>query len=197
MNAARFVSSVAIAVPVSEAAKLVGLGRSKLYNMIGTGELRSFTIGRRRLVATDDLRALVEKYRAQDAALRAGFSAPCVRLTTSHPSERPAGGTGDSTGDSAEAAEGLASSPTVTRVTPDSSSNSGGHYLGNGHVGGGGPTRENYTNHGSQRVTGDTPSKGIFRGERCRYCSGALPPLLRSPCTGAHVACYEAPEIGL
>jgi excisionase family DNA binding protein len=44
-----------LAVSPAEAARLVGIGRTKLYEAIGAGELKSLKIGSRRLVAIDAL----------------------------------------------------------------------------------------------------------------------------------------------
>lgn len=43
---------------IADAAKALGVGRSKLYELIGEGRLDTVTIGRRRLVRTDSVRAL-------------------------------------------------------------------------------------------------------------------------------------------
>jgi excisionase family DNA binding protein len=43
---------------IPDAAKALGVGRSKLYELIGEGRLETVTIGRRRLVRTDSVRAL-------------------------------------------------------------------------------------------------------------------------------------------
>ena len=50
---------------IPEAARALGLGRSKIYELMGEGRLESVTIGRRRLVRVDSVKALV------DAATRA------------------------------------------------------------------------------------------------------------------------------
>ena len=42
---------------IPDAAKALGLGRSKLYELISEGHLETVTIGRRRLVRTQSLRA--------------------------------------------------------------------------------------------------------------------------------------------
>jgi predicted P-loop ATPase len=101
--------------------------------------------------------------RGQQRRINGRAQRPYVRLAKCHPSEGAAGCTGDGTGDSARAADGLASSPIVTpvtRVTRNSSSNSRDHHLGNGHAGGGLP-RETYANQGLPRVTGDIPPDGF------------------------------------
>lgn len=43
---------------ISEAAKALGVGRSKAYQLIAEGRLATVSIGRRRLVRTDSVRAL-------------------------------------------------------------------------------------------------------------------------------------------
>lgn len=42
---------------IPEAAKALGVGRSKLYELVSSGRLETVTIGRRRLVRTASLRA--------------------------------------------------------------------------------------------------------------------------------------------
>ncbi|MCI1141938.1 helix-turn-helix domain-containing protein [Sphingomonas sp. WKB10] len=39
-----------LAVPVKDAARTLGIGRTKLYELIGAGQLQTMQIGRRRLV---------------------------------------------------------------------------------------------------------------------------------------------------
>lgn len=56
------------AYTVPEAAAAVGLGRSKLYEMMKAGEVRSFRIGTRRLIAAEELAELVERKRHECAA---------------------------------------------------------------------------------------------------------------------------------
>jgi excisionase family DNA binding protein len=45
-----------IAVSPSEAARLAGIGRTRLYEAIGSGSLRSLKIGKRRLITVEALR---------------------------------------------------------------------------------------------------------------------------------------------
>ena len=45
-------------VSIPDAAKALGLGRSKIYKLIGEGKLETVSIGRRRLVRIDSVRAL-------------------------------------------------------------------------------------------------------------------------------------------
>ena len=46
-----------LAVPIPEAARLSGCGRSTLYSEIKSGNLKIRKVGRRTIVALDDLRA--------------------------------------------------------------------------------------------------------------------------------------------
>lgn len=45
---------------IEEACSATGLGRTKIYELIGAGCLATTTVGRRRLVSVDSLRALLE-----------------------------------------------------------------------------------------------------------------------------------------
>jgi excisionase family DNA binding protein len=49
-----------LAVSVEEACRLATIGRTKLYEAIGSGELPSLTYGRRRLIRTAALKAWLE-----------------------------------------------------------------------------------------------------------------------------------------
>ncbi len=49
-----------LAVSVPEATGISGVGKTTLYMAISAGELKSFTVGRRRLILVDDLRAWLE-----------------------------------------------------------------------------------------------------------------------------------------
>jgi excisionase family DNA binding protein len=46
-----------LAVPIPEAARICGVGRSKLYDEINKRNLRILKVGRRTLVTMEDLRA--------------------------------------------------------------------------------------------------------------------------------------------
>ena len=54
-----------VLVSIPEAGKALGLGRSKVYELIAEGRLETLQIGRRRLVRVESVRAL--------AAARAGL----------------------------------------------------------------------------------------------------------------------------
>jgi len=48
-----------IAVSIVEAGQTIGIGRTKIYELINDGTLETFKIGRRRLVKTKSIRAVV------------------------------------------------------------------------------------------------------------------------------------------
>lgn len=48
----------AMLLSIPDAAKALSLGRSKIYDLIGEGRLETVTIGRRRLVRVDSVKAL-------------------------------------------------------------------------------------------------------------------------------------------
>lgn len=48
----------ALLCSIPDAAKALSVGRSKLYELIGEGRLETVTIGRRRLIRVDSIRAL-------------------------------------------------------------------------------------------------------------------------------------------
>jgi excisionase family DNA binding protein len=48
---------------INEACEATGLGRTKLYELIGAGALDTITVGRRRLVSVRSLRTLLEPNR--------------------------------------------------------------------------------------------------------------------------------------
>lgn len=49
-----------LAISINETAKVLGLGRTSIYGMIGDGRLETFKLGRRTLVKTESIRRLVE-----------------------------------------------------------------------------------------------------------------------------------------
>ena len=51
----------------TEAARALGIGRSKLYELLQTGDLESVHIGTCRRIPTDSLTALVAKARGAEA----------------------------------------------------------------------------------------------------------------------------------
>lgn len=49
-----------LTVTVADACAALGIGRTKLYELIGAGQLETFKIGKRTLIKTASIRALVE-----------------------------------------------------------------------------------------------------------------------------------------
>ena len=49
-----------LAVSINEAAKVLGLGRTSIYAMMGDGRLEFFKLGRRTLIKTVSIRRLVD-----------------------------------------------------------------------------------------------------------------------------------------
>jgi excisionase family DNA binding protein len=60
-----------ITAPIGEFCRLSGIGRSKVYEMLGSGEIESIHVGTRRLVLLDSYRRLIERQRAAQAERRA------------------------------------------------------------------------------------------------------------------------------
>jgi len=56
-----------LVVDLTEAAEILRLGRTKLYELLNAGELPSFKVGARRLIAVQDLEAYVARLRAGGA----------------------------------------------------------------------------------------------------------------------------------
>jgi hypothetical protein len=48
-------------LPVPDAARLVGIGRTSMYGLLGAGEIKSVCINRRRLVVAESLREYVDR----------------------------------------------------------------------------------------------------------------------------------------
>lgn len=55
-------------VSVSQACELTGLGRGSVYGLINSGQLRSVTIGRRRLIARRSIEMLEDALCAVDCS---------------------------------------------------------------------------------------------------------------------------------
>jgi excisionase family DNA binding protein len=53
-----------LTVTVEGARKALGLGNTKIYELIGAGKLRTVKVGRRMLVRTDSIRELVDTLEA-------------------------------------------------------------------------------------------------------------------------------------
>jgi len=65
-------SSGRIAVSPSEAARLSGIGRTKLYEVLNSGALASFKIGSRRLIRVSEIDAWLRRLEADQTAAAAG-----------------------------------------------------------------------------------------------------------------------------
>ena len=53
-----------ICVKVNDAARMIGVGRTKLYELIANGELETIKIGKATRITTASLHRLVERHRA-------------------------------------------------------------------------------------------------------------------------------------
>lgn len=54
-----------IAVAIPTAAAMIGISRSKFYELLEAGEIDAIKLGRRRLIVVSDLREFVEARRSQ------------------------------------------------------------------------------------------------------------------------------------
>ncbi|KQS03333.1 excisionase [Sphingomonas sp. Leaf357] len=48
-----------LAISINDAAKVLSLGRTSIYALIGEGRLDAFKLGRRMLIKTDSIRRLI------------------------------------------------------------------------------------------------------------------------------------------
>ena len=80
-----------LAVSPAEAARLVGIGRTTIYQAIGSGALRSLKIGKRRLIMIASLRAWLEPARqaTEVAAPRPAHAIPGVDASETRNFARP------------------------------------------------------------------------------------------------------------
>lgn len=53
-----------LALSVDEAQEAIGLGKTKIYQLIGSGELKARKIGKRTLILKDDLEAFLSNLEA-------------------------------------------------------------------------------------------------------------------------------------
>ncbi len=53
-----------ICVRVNDAARMIGIGRTKLYELISSGELETVKIGKATRITTASLHRLIERHRA-------------------------------------------------------------------------------------------------------------------------------------
>ena len=54
--------------PINDAVEVLGIGRSTLYELIATGEIQTVKIGRRTLIAHDELERYVTRLIERDVA---------------------------------------------------------------------------------------------------------------------------------
>jgi excisionase family DNA binding protein len=54
-----------LAVRISQASRLLGIGRSTLYQFINAGEIETIKVGRSTLIPTESLHAFIERRRRQ------------------------------------------------------------------------------------------------------------------------------------
>ncbi|MGW8462466.1 helix-turn-helix domain-containing protein [Pseudomonas sp. CLCA07] len=57
----------ALALGVEEAARVIGVARSMLYEIVGRGEIESFKLGRRRLILVKTLEAYINRVAKENA----------------------------------------------------------------------------------------------------------------------------------
>jgi excisionase family DNA binding protein len=70
------------ALPPAAAARRLGIGRTKLYELIGSGTLRSFRIGKARRIRTEDIEALRQTDLAAAKPDPERFSCCCAMVLT-------------------------------------------------------------------------------------------------------------------
>ena len=70
-----------LAVSVQAATRVSGIGRTRLYEAMGSGELASCKVGKRRLILLEDLRAWLARQRNTGTGPRP--TAPATRLPAS------------------------------------------------------------------------------------------------------------------
>jgi len=56
-----------LSVGVDESARLIGVARSMMYEILARGDLQSFKIGRRRLILIKDLEAFIDRQAKENA----------------------------------------------------------------------------------------------------------------------------------
>jgi excisionase family DNA binding protein len=56
-----------IALTIAEAAEAIGIGRTKLYELINAGELKRIKLGSRALIRLSDLEAMLERHASEQA----------------------------------------------------------------------------------------------------------------------------------
>lgn len=57
----------ALAIGIDDAARVIGVARSMLYEIVARGEIESFKLGRRRLILTKNLESYINKMAREGA----------------------------------------------------------------------------------------------------------------------------------
>jgi hypothetical protein len=87
-----------ITATIPEFRRLSGIGRSRIYELLDSGDLESVYIGTRRLILVDSYRRLIERQRATqsrpDAHARPRSAPSPITPPTSQRSRRPASASG-------------------------------------------------------------------------------------------------------
>ncbi len=65
-----------LAYAIPEAAELIGVGYVKCYELISSGELETFRVGRRRLCSVAAIQRYIERQEAEEHQARAGAEMP-------------------------------------------------------------------------------------------------------------------------
>jgi hypothetical protein len=65
-----------ITAPIGEFCRISGIGRSRVYELIGDGSIASFTLGKRRLIVIDSYRRLIERQCAKEQEQHAARRLP-------------------------------------------------------------------------------------------------------------------------
>lgn len=73
-------------LPIPDAARVLGIGRTTLYSLLAAQEIDSVTIGGRRLVVADSLRSYVERLTVTG---KSGRTMPCNGASDIHDSNSP------------------------------------------------------------------------------------------------------------
>lgn len=56
-----------LSVSVEDAARIVGFSRSGIYELIASGEIKGFKLGRRRLILMSELKSWIERAARENA----------------------------------------------------------------------------------------------------------------------------------
>lgn len=65
---AKLIPATRCGYPVPEAAAQIGVSRAEVFKLIGSGRLRSFRVGRRRLVSAEAIRDFIRGAESATAA---------------------------------------------------------------------------------------------------------------------------------